>query len=429
MPDEGRELAALAVHLHGRRDAILQAWQKAVRKDPMLTTSAALPRAQLIDHIPTLLQTYEWRLVPSLVSSNAEAQEAQETTAAAHGLHRWQQGYDLQEVCRELGRLNECVVLELEDYARSMPHLDYEVMATARRLWAEVSGLESSASVAEYFRLQQLEANGHISDLQRAVAQLQELSQQRADLLHEVAHDLRGNMSVVLTTTAALTRTKVAEAPHYRFLQVLDRNVLNLQHLLDDVLDMARLQAGKERRHVAPFNAARLLRELGEDMQEFASQRGLALKSNGPTPFLVEGDSLKVRRIAQNLVLNAIRYTREGSVTVCWSDSAPDDPKRWMISVQDTGPGLSGGRARPLTAALEEATDMNHEVAEAPRPNTGSASKPELRPQEVGEGIGLSIVKRLADLLDATVEVQTDEGSGTTFRVLLPRRYPAEVRP
>jgi len=429
MPDVSRELAALAGHLRGRRAAILKAWQRAVTHDPELTTGATLPRAQLVDHIPTLLETYECRLDPKLASSNAGAQPAQEATAAAHGLHRWQQGYNLQEVCRELGRLNECVVLELEEYAKSRPHLDHEVMATARRLWAEVSGLESSASIAEYFRLQQLEANGHISDLQRAVTELQELSRQRADLLHEAAHDLRGNMSVVMTTTAALTKTEVAEVPHYKFLKMLERNVLSLQHLLDDVLEMARLQAGKDRRRVAPFDAAQLLRELGEDMQEFARQRGLELKCDGPTPFLVEGDSVKVRRIAQNLVINAIRYTRKGSVTVSWADSAPDDPKRWMISVQDTGPGLSGGRARPLTGALEEATEFSHDSGETAHPGTAPTEKTEAPPQEGGEGIGLSIVKRLAELLDATVEVQTDEGRGTTFRVLIPRRYPGDASP
>jgi len=426
MPDTSHELAALADHLRGRRNAILEAWRQSVINDPELTTSATLPRMQLIDHIPTLLETYERRLDPKAEDRDSGDQQAQEASAAAHGLHRWQQGYDLQEVCRELGRLNECVVVELEEYAKANAHLTHEVMATARRLWAEVSSLESSASIAEYFRLQQLEANGHISDLQRAVTELQEISQQRADLLHEVAHDLRGNMNVVLTATAALNKTEVAEVPHYNFLKILDRNVLSLQHLLDDLLDMARLQAGKDQRRVAAFDAAQLLREMCEDLREFARQRGLALECDGPAPFLVEGDSLKVRRITQNLVLNAIKYTREGRVTVSWTDSAPDDPKRWLVSVKDTGPGMSGGKTRPLTGALEEATDFSRAPGAALSVEAASSAGSQRRSRGAGEGIGLSIVKRLAELLDATVEVQTQEGTGTTFRVLLPRRYTSD---
>lgn len=429
MSNPRRELAVLAVHLRSRREAILEAWRQAATDDPKLTTSATLPKAQLIDHIPVLLETFERRLDPELERLDPRASQDQQVGAALHGLHRWQQGYDLLEVSRELGRLNECVVIELEEYAKARPNLEHDVMASARRLWAEVSSLESSSSIAEYFRLQQLEANGHISDLQRALDELRELSKQRADLLHEAAHDLRGNMSVVLTATAALNRTEVVEARHYNFLRILDRNVMSLRHLLDDMLDLTRLQAGKDRPLIALINVAQPLQELCEDMQEFAHQRGLALKFGGPSPFLIEGDALKIRRITQNLVVNAIKYTAQGGVTVTWTDSAADDPRRWAIKVQDTGPGLSGGRSAPLTGALEEATDLGQSASVgigAGTPSSGAAHAAEKERSSLsagGEGIGLSIVKRLAELLDASVEVHTEAGVGTTFQVLLPRKY------
>jgi signal transduction histidine kinase len=411
--DTSRELAALAARLKARREAILEAWRHAVTHDPALKTSATLPKAQLTDHIPLLLETFERRLDPAEDRRDPGLGQAQQVSAAAHGLHRWQQGYDLLEVSRELGRLNECVVLELEAYAKARPDLEHDVMATARRLWAELASLESSSSIAEYFRLQQLEANAHISELQQALHELRVLSQQRADLLHEAAHDLRGNMNVVLTATAGLNKTEVAEAPHYNFLRILDRNVMSLEGLLDDLLDMARLQAGKDRPKITPVNVAQLLQELCSDMQAFAAQRSLELCFAGPSPFLVEGDALKVRRIAQNLVLNAIKTTRRGGVAVSWSDSDPSDRKRWVLSVRDTGPGVDGSMA-PLTEALKEATE-----AVLPKPDSASAPPP----SSVGEGIGLSIVKRLAELLDASVEVHAEPGAGTTFRVLFPRRY------
>ena len=104
------------------------------------------------------------------------------------------------------------------------------------------------------------------------------------------------------------------------------------------------------------------------------------------------------------------------TITVSWTDSDVDDPRRWALSIQDTGPGLTG-EATPLTDALEEATDS---ARSAPSPNPGR-----LPPTSTGEGIGLSIVKRLAELLDASLEVHTDAAVGTTFRVLFPRRYDA----
>lgn len=429
------ELAALAAHLRARREAILHDWRHVVKRDPALTTANSLPRAQLDDHIPALLTTLEHRLDPSLKAQAPEVMPEATSTATEHGLHRWQQGYDLVEVSRELGRLNECLVAELENYSRQHQGLGPEVMPTARRIWAELSGLEFSESIAEYFRLQQLEASGHINDLEQALKGIRELEQQRAELWHEAAHDLRGNLGVVVTATAGITRSKLADLPPTRFLQVLDRNVKSLQHLLDDVTDLARLQAGKERIQLSQVDVAAQLGELGDGVRALAEQRGLTLTFGGPSPFVVSGDRVKIRRIAQNLVLNAIKYTQHGGVMVTWDDGVVGDAKRWVLSVQDTGPGFDAGPGSPLIAALEAGTELVHQVeaealAEGAPPNPPPAATPAGRAQahqEPGEGIGLSIVKRLAEMLDASVEVESTAGTGTTFRVLFPKHYSGQA--
>ena len=110
------ELAALSRYLEQRREALLQAWRTAVFEDPALTTGQALPRAQLNDHIPAVLSAFEKQLALA-ATAVTEAPDASQD-AAAHGLHRWQQGYDLREVTRELGRLNECMVVELKRIPR-----------------------------------------------------------------------------------------------------------------------------------------------------------------------------------------------------------------------------------------------------------------------------------------------------------------------
>ena len=146
-------------------------------------------------------------------------------------------------------------------------------------------------------------------------------------------------------------------------------------------------------------------------------------------PFLVETDPIKTRRIAQNLILNAIKYTHHGGLTVGWGDSTPDDGKRWVLTISDTGPGLHTGSTASLTAALEDATQGAHGVeAGAPEPaaECGEVKARAAAPAahaEAGEGIGLSIVKRLCELLDATIEIESDASTGTTFRILIPRQY------
>ncbi|MBC7994092.1 MAG: sensor histidine kinase [Rhizobacter sp.] len=396
MPPIEAELAALAAHMIDRREAILYAWRRAVMKDPSLSTADSLPRAQLNDHIPALLQAFERRLNPALESLATAAADEADDHAAAHGLHRWQQGYDLRELSQELGRLNECVVVELEGYAQAHPDQPHEVMATARWMWAELSAHEFSASIAEYFRLQQLEAAGHVKDLEQALRQVEGLEQQRAHRWREAVHDL-----------------------------------------LDEVTDLARLQAGKEQLQSAVIDVAALMGELAVDLRDRAQAHGLFLRCEGPAVYVVEGDAIKIRRIAQNLVLNALKYTRQGGIQVRFGDSdARDDGKRWVLSVQDSGPGFDSGPGSPMVTALSEGTDLTRQseadavahghagdaAADRVPAALSQASASSSASQEPGEGIGLSIVKRLAELLHASVEVDSGD-QGTTFSVYLPKQY------
>ena len=427
--------AALGAYLKRRRGAILQAWRSAVTSDPALTSGAALPRAQLHDHIPALLVDFERKLAGGGTVVGADDQELHEGDAAAHGLHRWQQGFDLAEVTRELGRLNECVVLELEAYANGHPGLDPAAMTEARRIWAQQCGDAISASVSQYFQLQQMEASSHIRDLEQALQSLRELEQERAGLWQQAAHDLRGSLGVVAAVTAGLASPKASEPMRGSFLRLLDRNVSSLSHLLNDVTGLARLQGGLEHRNLELIDAAAVLGALCDDLQPQAQERGLYLKFNGVAALPVEGDAVKTRRIAQNLVINAIKYTRSGGVTVSCGDCASGDRERWFLEVSDTGPGFHAGPGSQLAGALEEATDQakqvvaDHATGAITHVSVDLAdvhpSPEDSRPvrQQPGEGIGLSIVKRLCDLLDATTELQSQDGVGTTFRILLPRRY------
>ena len=429
------ELANLAAHIARRRDDILGAWREAVLLDPKLTTGASLPRAQLQDHIPALLEDFERKLAADRPKAHAQADRDQRGDAAAHGLHRWQQGFDLAEVTRELGRLNECVVVELEHYADGHPSLQAGVMAEARRIWAQLSGMAISASTSQFFELQQLEASGHVRDLERALETLRDMENQRAELWRQAAHDLRGNLSVVSNATAGLTSARITEDARSTFLRLLDRNVQALHRLLEDVTSLARLQGGQEHRTVAEMDASVLLRDLCEGAEAIAKERALSVRGDGPPSFVVDGDATKVRRIVQNLLLNAINYTRQGGVSVSWGPNGPDDPDRWFVQVADTGPGFHSGPGAQLAGALESATDQARAVGsdaasgevthvdidESERPRGRADPRPVH--QQAGEGIGLSIVKRLCTLLDATIEMDSVMNEGTRFRVLLPKQY------
>ncbi len=429
-------LLAIATHFRQRRQPLIDSWRMAVTADPKLTTGASLPRAQLQDHIPALLEDYEHRLQADDAASKAAAVAEQKGDAAAHGLHRWQQGFDLSEVTRELGLLNQCVVAEIERYAVAHPEVGLDSMAEARRIWAEICGVAVSSSTSQYFKLQQVEAAGHVADLEQAHETLRLLERERAVLWQQAAHDLRGNLGVVVMATAGLTSARPTEDARAKLLASLDRNVRALHRLLEDVTSLARLQGGQEVRSLAPMDAGRVMREVAEAMQTYADERSLALDFDGPERLDVTGDAIKIRRIVQNLAFNAIKYTRDGGVLVRWGEPGPRDPDRWFVEVQDTGPGFAEGPRAALASVLGVATglakDMHEhakrgEILHADRTETALPSVPAVPSAaytQPGEGIGLSIVKRLCTLLDATIEFHSEPGQGTTFRVLLPRQYP-----
>jgi signal transduction histidine kinase len=422
-------LAALARHLAARRAAILAAWQHSVELDPELTTAGGLSRAQFNDHIPQVLEAFEWRLQAVHPLDKQIAFDHQKQGAEEHGLHRWQQGYHQRETIREWAHLHYCVLCELEDYARAEP--DGEVMSIARRALVRLCGEGVCASAASYERLQQTEAASRVRELEGALRQVQAFERQRAEIWREAAHDLRGTVGVI-SNAATLLAAGGAESRSSTS-NMLQRSVDSLRALLSDLIDLGRLEAGQEQRHTAPFDAAALLREYCENLRPLATQRDLYLKAEGPQSLAVEGDAVKVQRIAQNLILNALAVTERGGVRVQWAARTVSGVRQWLLCVLDTGPGFQrDSPAAPLERALQHATAEAHEADDRgtapsapPAPTLRSQSSAAAR-NAGGEGIGLSIVKRLCELLDASLELETAPGEGTTFRVVFPGEYPQD---
>jgi signal transduction histidine kinase len=432
LPDIHGDILSIAEHLKDRQGAIVHTWQRAIARDPELTDGESLPRSELIDHIPALLDAFDLALRQT-ADAGTPVESSGLAAGAAHGLQRWQQGYNLREVTRELGKLNECVTLELDHYTKAHPQLSIEALTQVRQVWTNLCSRDIEESVSQYFALQQREAAGHVSDLEQALDEIRQLERERADLWRQAAHDLRGNLGVVANVSVGLTRHGRSDATREDFVRILVRNVTSLHQLLDDVTSLARLQAGREKRHLESLDVTTILEPLCEGIRPLAAHRNLFLKVDGPAGLGVDGDAVKIRRIAQNLILNAVKYTRQGGITVTWGDSEPGDPKRWLLCVKDTGPGFRTESGQPIAAALETRTGIEAES------NTTSASEREdsalldqlsIRDTPVrslrgdaGEGIGLSIVKRLCEMLDATLEMQSVPGQGTIFRIFFPRFY------
>lgn len=428
-------LGALAAHLSARRDLILDAWRRAVHADPELTTSSSITRAQFVDHIPAVLDAFESRLSARYAAERTQAREEQKESAAEHGLHRWQQGYNQPETMREWGHLHLCLLQELEGYLAIHPEIDAATMHTARRELVRLCSEGVCASAVRYSQLQQSEAASRMRELESALDQLRTLELERAEAWREAAHDLRGRAQVITNASAIVTRDDVPEPLRTRFSGILSTGVQSLNKLLSDLMDQARLEAGQERRNIAHFDVAALLQEFCDGARSLASSQNLFLLCKGPTPLMIDGDGAKIQRIVQNLVLNALKVTEHGGIKVTWEAGEDERQNQWLLCIQDTGPGYKRSSATPLEKVLKQATDEAHEAEQRnvapfessaggdPAPTLASQSSNSWTQVPSGEGIGLAIVKRLCELLDASLELESAEGEGTTFRIIFPRTY------
>ena len=228
---------------------------------------------------------------------------------------------------------------------------------------------------------QELEADQKPTD---RVKKLDHQLKRRSELLRQSAHDLKSNFTIVQASTDLLIEAQT-DADRQQMKSMLKRNFNQATHLLTQLLDVTRLEAGEEHRQLTQFNVADLLDKLVKNIRPLADKKNLWVRGQGVCSLLVEGDSVKIYRIAQNLLINAIKYTNRGGVTVKWMKKATD---KWSLTVTDTGPGLS---------------NKGHHAS--------------------GEGIGLLIVRQLCTLLAGKFLVKEPKGGGTQFVLTFPLRY------
>lgn len=439
--DTHAQMAGLAAHLGNKRKLILKRWRTATEEAPGVTIASSLTRVQFNDHIPGVLDAYNRVLLAWPAAPGASSQLDEKKQIIEHGLQRWQQGYQLRDLTREWGHLHMSVMVELDHYALANPDFETAVMTAARQAWSQLCWDGISDSSTQYWHLNQTEAASHVRDLEQALSILSKLDQSRAAAWRETAHDLQGGLGLVTMASSVLDREDLSEPARHEFSDLVQRGVSSLRDMLNDFMSLTRLDAGLEHRNVATFDAATLLADFCATSQPLAKARGLFLQMDGPVSMQVEGDQAKVQRILQNLLLNALKYTERGGVTVLWKPVADHLTDNWMFCVQDTGPGLNDDpETAPLAHQIHESTqtaqdaedshpeDMTSaDIAKAPTLPSLSESPP--AGEIPGEGVGLSIVKRLCELLDASLELETGPGKGSTFRVILPRYYATGGKP
>ncbi|MCF0062838.1 PAS domain S-box protein [Dyadobacter chenwenxiniae] len=259
----------------------------------------------------------------------------------------------------------------------------------------DITGLKEAQSQQQYWL-------GQLEDARQStqtVAQLRDALKERGELLRSASHDLRGQVGVI-TSAAQLLGMSGSETDNNVLIQMIQRNTRQMTQLMSSLLDFARLEAAQEVVYISTFDVAVLLRELAQNTQPFATERGLWLKTEELASLEVKSDPVQIRRIAQNLLLNALKYTTVGGVTIT-CERLTNLPG-WCFRVTDTGPGLPARLLSRLKGEPQQEEEDEILVA------TGRSG---------GEGIGLAIVTRLCTLLGGELIVDSRPGEGTWFEI------------
>lgn len=232
------------------------------------------------------------------------------------------------------------------------------------------------------------------------VSDLRKLDQLKTDFLSTVSHELRtpltsigGYVKLLVSGDAGAVNETQKE-----FLFIIDTNVVRLTHLINDILDVEKMQSGKMELEREPQDLVGILRECRDTFDILAKQKNLELCFNVPHQLLtVLGDRDRLVQVFMNLLSNAIKYTKSGAVEVM----AEQTDYAILIRVRDTGVGISKEEQEKLFQKFYRA-------------RSGLAS------EEGGTGLGLVIVRGLVEAHNGTIAVDSEPGRGTTFTVTLP---------
>jgi signal transduction histidine kinase/DNA-binding response OmpR family regulator len=284
------------------------------------------------------------------------------------------------------------------------------ISAIAPSLAVAVANAAANERVAEQTR-RLAEQNELLEDqrsrIARANQELQRASALKDRFLASVSHELRTPMTVILGFTGALLKGGQGNlnAQQRESLERVQRNAKLLLGLINDVLDISKIEAGKAEIDRQTVFLASLARQIETDYAEPARNKGLALRAEVAQGLdSVTSDPARILQIVANLVGNALKFTERGSITVRFE---PRDKDRWAIVVSDTGIGIPEEEQAAIFDEFRQGEAIEHRG-------------------RGGTGLGLAIVKKIARILGGTVSVESAAGQGSRFTVVLPRELPEE---
>jgi CheY-like chemotaxis protein/CHASE3 domain sensor protein len=308
------------------------------------------------------------------------------------------QGEELQTQQEELRVSNE----ELEVQSRSLKESQAQLESQQAELEQTNSQLEEQAQLLEHQRDELTQAQAVLTE---KAADLERANQYKSEFLANMSHELRTplNSSLILAKILADNRTGNLTAEQIKFAQTISSAGNDLLAIINDILDLSKIESGKVELAPETVVVARIMDDLVRTFQPVAQNKGLGFGVTvAPTaPERIETDAQRVGQILKNLISNGLKFTAAGEVSLKVS---PGTNNTVRFDVHDTGIGISDHQREIIFDAFRQADGSTHR-------------------KYGGTGLGLTISRDLARLLGGDITVASTPGAGSTFTLTLPLVY------